>query len=274
MYEEQKQAFEYINKTITKNKKISHAYLIETNNYDKYFKFIKEFIKILLSADCDDEEDQKRIKYEVENDIYPDIRYIYPDGNYIKKEQLLSLEADFSKSAINNNYLICVIDQADRLNDSSANTILKFLEEPEKGIIALLVTNNRYRVLETIISRCQILSLKATKTNIKYDDNLLSFLKQINNPKDLLCNFDNYYENLFNDRITGISSINTIEEIIFEYINGILDDTNTNDIFIDINEKKLLDILSLLALEKDRLNYNVNMKLWLTDFIIKLIEVK
>ena len=55
-----------------------------------------------------------------------------------------------------------VIDykEADKLNMSSANTILKFLEEPEDDIVAILVANNRYAVIETILSRCQVLSLK------------------------------------------------------------------------------------------------------------------
>ena len=37
-----------------------------------------------------------------------------------------------------------IIKNAERLNPSSANTILKFLEEPEDNIIAILLTNNRY----------------------------------------------------------------------------------------------------------------------------------
>ena len=273
MYEEQKHIFEYIDKTISKNKKVSHAYLIETNGYEKGIEFIKEFLKILLNTNCDDKEEITRINYEIDNDIYPDIRYIYPDGNYIKKEQLLSLEKDFSKKSINDNLSIYVINEADRLNDSSANTILKFLEEPKENIIAVLVTNNRYRVLDTILSRCQILSLKASKKSIVYSEEIEKFISKIDNSKELLCDFDYYYSNLYNDRIMAINSLNTFEEIILEYING---NTNENikQQFDEFEKKEIFDIVSIIDDEKNRLNYNVNMKLWLTDFIIKLTEVK
>ena len=51
--------------------------------------------------------------------------------------------------------LLFIIYNAEKLNTSSANTILKFLEEPEENIIAVLTTDNRYQVLDTILSRCQ-----------------------------------------------------------------------------------------------------------------------
>ena len=57
------------------------------------------------------------------------------------------------------NKLIYIIDPAEKLNPASANTILKFLEEPPEGIVAILITENKYNVLETIVSRCQCLSL-------------------------------------------------------------------------------------------------------------------
>ena len=274
MYEEQRDIFKYIDKTIIINKKISHAYLIETNNYDQHTTFIKEFLKILLTTNCKDDEEKEKISHEIDLDIYPDVRYIYPDGNYIKKEQLLSLEEDFSKKAMNDNFSIYVIYEADRLNDSSANTILKFLEEPEDEIIAILVTNNRYRVLETITSRCQVLSLRESKTKKEYDDSIIDFIKQLKTPEELLCNFDYYYPNLFNDRIMAIGSINKLEEIIFEYINGNINDEKIEIFFDDIKLNQIFDVLVVLSEVKNRLNYNVNMKLWFTDFVIKLIEVK
>ena len=90
------------------------------------------------------------------------------------------------------------------------NTILKFLEEPQAGIIAILITANRYQLLETIISRCQIISLngqanflneKDTFQKIGYlitdtDEEYQKFIEdETNNEKiSAILKFINFYE--------------------------------------------------------------------------------
>ena len=72
------------------------------------------------------------------------------------------------------------------MNSFSANTILKFLEEPNENIIAFLLTNNRYHVIDTIVSRCQILSLKESNYDCKINDDNINFLNYILNPNSFL----------------------------------------------------------------------------------------
>ena len=50
---------------------------------------------------------------------------------------------------------VAVIDDADKLNDASANALLKTLEEPPRGSVILLIAANPDRLLPTIRSRCQ-----------------------------------------------------------------------------------------------------------------------
>ena len=45
------------------------------------------------------------------------------------------------------------------MNDYASNSLLKFLEEPEKNIYAFLISSNVMKVLETIKSRCQLIML-------------------------------------------------------------------------------------------------------------------
>ena len=61
--------------------------------------------------------------------------------------------------------IIYIIKNCEKLNSSSANCILKFLEEPEDDIIAILLTDNINMVLPTIKSRCQILNFKNNNSN-------------------------------------------------------------------------------------------------------------
>jgi DNA polymerase-3 subunit delta' len=52
---------------------------------------------------------------------------------------------------------VIVLDDADDLNEESANCFLKTLEEPPPGALLLLIGTRRERQLATIVSRCQVI---------------------------------------------------------------------------------------------------------------------
>lgn len=54
---------------------------------------------------------------------------------------------------------VFVIDGADTLNDQSQNAFLKVLEEPPKAVMFILIAESKAKLLDTIISRCIVLSL-------------------------------------------------------------------------------------------------------------------
>lgn len=56
---------------------------------------------------------------------------------------------------------IVLIQPAEALNTASANALLKMLEEPAPGVIFILVAYHLQRLLPTIISRCQKVSMPA-----------------------------------------------------------------------------------------------------------------
>ena len=135
--------------------------------------FALSFAKSLICPNCKDgqaECNNCNICKMIDEGNYPELKIVNPDGFWIKKEQLLDLKNEFNKKTIIGNKKIYIINKADRLNVNSANTILKFLEEPEEGIIAILVTENIYQLLNTIISRCQIISLNGQNKLNKEED--------------------------------------------------------------------------------------------------------
>lgn len=256
----QKNFFEYVENSIIKNKKMSHAYLIETKGFNDYNIVVNELIKIILSLEKTKEEKEKIFNLVASNN-YPDLKYIYPDGAYIKKEQLLQLENQYMKKSMLNNKLIYVIDGAEKLNQSSANTILKFLEEPPEDIVAILITENKYTVLETIVSRCQCLSL--INNNVEdFSDEVREFVSDISSPKKILIKYDYYMEKLFMDRIIALENLKSIEECLFSKLKE------------NINIKNNLDKqIELIEEEKEKLSYNINMKLWFSNYIFNIMEV-
>ena len=151
-----------------KNNKTSHAYLIETNGYSKSLDLAKSFAKYLLCPNNYSNNKKCNNCHQCENidkNEFLELKIIEPDGQWIKKSQLEELQEMFSKKSIIGNKKIYIINKAEKLNISSSNSLLKFLEEPEEGIIAILIAENISQLLPTIVSRCQVLFLK-NKTNL------------------------------------------------------------------------------------------------------------
>ena len=53
---------------------------------------------------------------------------------------------------------VIVIQPAEAMNHATANALLKMLEEPSTSTLFILVSNNKRRLLPTILSRCQALN--------------------------------------------------------------------------------------------------------------------
>lgn len=89
---------------------------------------------------------------------HPDIHLIEPDGLSIKKGQIHELQGEFSKTGVESKNKLYTIVHADRMTTNAANSLLKFLEEPYAGTVAVLITEQAQQILPTILSRCQLIS--------------------------------------------------------------------------------------------------------------------
>ncbi len=72
----------------------------------------------------------------------------------IRLEQIREIKRFLSKKPIEAHLSMVIIEEVENLSESSANALLKVLEEPENGLI-LLITSKPERLLPTIKSRCQ-----------------------------------------------------------------------------------------------------------------------
>lgn len=139
-----------------KEEKVSHAYLIEVGSYDNYMDVIESMIVDILNQNNDADVDFKKM---IDNNMYSDFFIISSqDSRWIKKEQILNLQSMYKTKSTYNNKRIYIIDKADDLNQSAANTLLKFLEEPKDDIIGILITRNKYNIIPTVFSRCQLVA--------------------------------------------------------------------------------------------------------------------
>jgi DNA polymerase III subunit delta' len=86
---------------------------------------------------------------------HPDVRVIVPATLQILMEQTQEIVRLASSRPHEAPARVIVLDEADRLNPNSANSLLKTLEEPFPGTHLVLVTTAPDRLLPTILSRTQ-----------------------------------------------------------------------------------------------------------------------
>ncbi len=273
--------FHIVQKLVEFNR-ISHAYVIEIDDYDRDFQYILDFVKIIL---C--QKENKTIDIHncgdchlcslIDSNNYLDLKIIEPDGSFIKKKQLLDLQVDYSNKSLLDNKRIYIIKEAEKLNTASANTILKFLEEPEDNIIAILVTNNRYRLLETILSRCQVLSLKNSINVVSDLETIIFFLKALIKKDDLFVKYTEMVNSFLSDKILAKQFFSDLEIILINFLCYSVDSVDFScgeEICFVLKNVDFTDIvgyISIIEEEINKLEYNVNYKLWMDSLFARLI---
>ena len=153
-------AIKQIQSIVAKNR-IGHAYIIEGANGTGKTKVMQFFVQLMFcensteNVPCETCRNCKRLK----SSNHLNIIQLEPDGQNIKRNQIDELIHEMSKTSIERGRKVYVIHEADRLNTSSSNTLLKFLEEPQSEITAILLTDKMHALLPTIRSRCQHIGL-------------------------------------------------------------------------------------------------------------------
>lgn len=100
---------------------------------------------------------------------HPDIKQITHEKASISVDDIRNqLNNDVLIKPYSSKYKVYIIDEAEKLTEQAQNALLKTIEEPPEYAVILLLTNNSNLFLETIVSRCVNLNLKAVpKESIK-----------------------------------------------------------------------------------------------------------
>ncbi|CAM5213471.1 DNA polymerase III subunit delta' OS=Ureibacillus acetophenoni OX=614649 GN=SAMN05877842_1237 PE=4 SV=1 [Ureibacillus acetophenoni] len=143
--------------TIYEKNRTGHAYIFDgakgTGKRDVAMFFVKllSCLNVSKNVPCETCRNCKRI----DSGNYPNLFQIEPDGQSIKIDQIRDLISEMTRTGFEEGRKFYIIHHADRLNNSSANTLLKFLEEPDGEVTAILLTEAYHSILPTIQSRCQ-----------------------------------------------------------------------------------------------------------------------
>ena len=87
---------------------------------------------------------------------HPDVAMITPDGNEIRIDQVRALQETAVLKPSSGRWLIFILDPADRLNQSSGNSLLKILEEAPSHVVFILLARETGAILPTVLSRSEI----------------------------------------------------------------------------------------------------------------------
>ena len=171
-----------INKEVNKNlenilkrKVFSNGYIFSgpegIGKKQTAIKFIKEIFKQYSTT--------SNIEEKIIDNNHPDFLLIEPTylikGNLIRRsetesqknnketiriDQIRNIKIFLSQKSIESGKKVVLIVDAHLLNESASNCLLKTLEEPTNGIFILL-TSKMNLLLNTIISRCQLIRFKS-----------------------------------------------------------------------------------------------------------------
>ena len=91
---------------------------------------------------------------------HPDVRIIDDDGHTLKIDRIRELQHELSLSPVEGEYRVAVLCHFEQATGSAANALLKTLEEPASQVVIILTAPDPGSLLPTIVSRCQIVSLR------------------------------------------------------------------------------------------------------------------
>ncbi len=123
-------------------------------------------------------------------ETHPDLHYLAPKAppKSKSKNPVMSIRIDdirnlcetLNQTSLYGGYRVAIIEQAEYLTLSAANSLLKTLEEPGQNVLILLITSRSNRLPVTIRSRCQILRFSTPDEDIS-----LPWLLQANQQPDV-----------------------------------------------------------------------------------------
>jgi len=264
-----------LKQTIELNK-ISHSYLfIGTEGIGKNL-FAKEFAKMILCSDLNNN---------------PDFVQIEPDGNSIKIEQIRELQRKIIEAPIASNKKVYIINNADLMTREAQNCLLKTLEEPPEFVVLILIGSVENNFLSTIKSRCTILKFQdISKDEIKkylkdkYEmenvtDNMLDIFQGSIGRAEKLKDKQELYDSVYsiveqikqNDLIEILKKAEIIYKSqeekyeILEYMNIICFNKSKEDI-------RYINCIDIIEDTKKRLKANSNYNMCIDNMLFKIWE--
>ena len=134
----------------------SHSYLLHGSSASSLVEEAREFSALLIDAD-------ERSQDLVQRSVHPDVVEFVPEGLAYKISDIREKVIPATQlPPVESPRKVIVIQEAEKLRGNSheaTNAFLKTLEEPPGSVTILLLTTALSDLLDTVISRCQVVAL-------------------------------------------------------------------------------------------------------------------
>lgn len=201
IYPWQSKVWQHLNQD---NQRLPHALLMHGRPGIGKYDFAWLFSKALLCSDKDQTGHacgKCPSCHWFDDESHPDFRLLSPEQEADAEDEVATTKKTKKKTQISvaqirelsgflslsshqsSGLRIILINPAETLNLASANALLKMLEEPAPGVVFILIAHQLQRLLPTIISRCQKISMP-----IPDENQALAWLTEqgVQNPKQQL----------------------------------------------------------------------------------------
>ena len=159
--------------------KIPHAILIEGESGLGKTTLAKYLCRAVLCSDSNPPCGICRDCKLFESGNHPDIRVVEPQKGRktISVDQVREIISEAAVLPQQSAKRVFLIDDADALTPQAQNAVLKILEEPPASVVFILACVSRAALLQTVVSRCSILTLTSPDSE-KAADYIAALSKQ------------------------------------------------------------------------------------------------
>lgn len=95
------------------------------------------------------------------NHNHPDVMVLKISTQSIKVDDIRNLKQEMSKTGVEGNRRVFIVEDADKMTAGAANSLLKFFEEPVPGMTVILTASSKNQLLPTILSRAQVITFQS-----------------------------------------------------------------------------------------------------------------
>ena len=133
-------------------------------------------------------------------------------ASHRKVEDAEDLITRVSLGTFGSRFKVYIIDEVHMLTDHAFNALLKTIEEPPKNVIFILATTEEYKVIPTIISRCQKLDFKPV-SQIELEKKIqdLANLEKVNIDKSVINFISKRSHGCLRDAISLLDQISVLQ---------------------------------------------------------------
>src|SRR5690554_5579691 len=266
-----------------KNNRLSHLYILTGKPSLNKLSLAHEVCYLVLK----DYDTNPNLKTLIKSGEHVQVFHIKSAGSIIKKEQILLLHQAFAKTSLIKGPRFYIIEDVDLISTQAANSLLKFMEEPENNqVYGILTTSNIQGILPTITSRSQIVRMRESTNEVArslineevedfFSFNLASLTTDLDEAREYLNSesiiavinyLKTYFENFTNASFQALLEFNN-------KLSNIIVDRTIYKIFLDLLLFNYNDLLKFILGEESLFEYDELVKNITSENILKDIKL-